>query len=107
MATFQIIGTIVLVACALGIFYGMFKMSRHDRKDNNGNNHFKSKGTQHKLLAVLLLLIAMGLGQSAWATTVGLSQCGNRTTTAGLSAGVYVLRLIDGKDVKTQKIVIQ
>jgi hypothetical protein len=73
MATFQIIGTIVLVACALGIFYGMFKMSRHDRKDNNGNNHFKSKGTQHKLLAVLLLLIAMGLGQSAWATTKTIS----------------------------------
>lgn len=62
-----------MVACALGIFYGMFKMSRHDRKDNNGNNHFKSKGTQHKLLAVLLLLIAMGLGQSAWATTKTIS----------------------------------
>ena len=62
-----------MVACALGILYGMFKMSRHDRKDNNGNNHFKSKGTQHKLLAVLLLLIAMGLGQSAWATTKTIS----------------------------------
>ena len=41
MATFQIIGTIVLVACALGIFYGMFKMSRHGQ-----NNKTKPKPTK-------------------------------------------------------------
>ena len=39
--------------------------------------------------------------------TVGLSQCGSRTTTAGMTPGVYVLRLINGSDVKTQKIVIE
>ena len=69
MATFQIIGTVVLVACALGIFYGMFKMSRHDRKENDGNNHSKSKNTQHKALAAVLTFAALTAGQSAWATT--------------------------------------
>ena len=39
--------------------------------------------------------------------TVGLSQCGSRTTTAGMTPGVYVLRLIDGDDVNTQKIIVQ
>ena len=39
--------------------------------------------------------------------TVGLSQCGSRTTTAGMTPGVYVLRLINGDDVKTQKIVVK
>ena len=39
--------------------------------------------------------------------TVGLSQCGNRTTTTGMPAGVYVLRLIDGNNVRTQKIVVR
>jgi len=43
MAVFQIIGTIVLVACALGIFYGMFKMSRHDRKDSNKKRNHKTQ----------------------------------------------------------------
>ncbi len=38
--------------------------------------------------------------------TVGLSQCGSRTTTAGMTKGVYVLRLIKGEKVRTQKIVI-
>ena len=38
--------------------------------------------------------------------TVGLSQCGSRTTTTGMPAGMYVLRLIDGDSVRTQKIVI-
>ncbi len=38
--------------------------------------------------------------------TVGLSQCGSRTTTAGMTKGVYVLRLIEGEKVRTQKIVI-
>jgi hypothetical protein len=38
--------------------------------------------------------------------TVGLSQCGSHTTTTGMPAGVYVLRLIDGDSVRTQKIVI-
>ena len=37
---------------------------------------------------------------------VGLSQCGSRTTTTGMPAGVYVLRLIAGDSVRTQKIVI-
>ncbi len=36
---------------------------------------------------------------------VGLSHCGSRTIT-GIPAGVYVLRLIDGDSVRTQKIVI-
>ncbi|MBQ6769794.1 MAG: T9SS type A sorting domain-containing protein [Bacteroidales bacterium] len=39
--------------------------------------------------------------------TVGLSQCGSRTTTSGMAPGVYVLRLVNGNDVKTQKIVIE
>ena len=39
--------------------------------------------------------------------TVGLSQCGNHITTAGMTAGVYVLRLIQGDNVKTQKMVIE
>ena len=39
--------------------------------------------------------------------TVGLSQCGNHITTAGMPAGVYVLRLINGENIKTQKIVIE
>ena len=39
--------------------------------------------------------------------TVGLSQSGSRTTTDGMTAGVYVLRLINGDDVRTQKIVIE
>ena len=38
---------------------------------------------------------------------VGLSQCGSRTTTTGMAPGVYVLRLINGDDVRTQKIVIE
>jgi len=38
--------------------------------------------------------------------TVGLSQCGSRTIT-GMSPGVYVLRLIDGDSIKTQKMVIE
>ncbi len=38
--------------------------------------------------------------------TEGLSQCGSRTI-AGLTPGVYVLRLIDGNNVRTQKMVIQ
>ena len=39
--------------------------------------------------------------------TVGLSQCGSRTTTAGMTPSVYVLRLINGNNVKTQKIVVR
>ena len=39
--------------------------------------------------------------------TVGLSQCGSRTTTSGMASGVYVLRLINGDNVKTQKIIIK
>ena len=39
--------------------------------------------------------------------TVGLSHRGSRTTTMGMPAGVYVLRLIDGNRVRTQKIVNQ
>ena len=39
--------------------------------------------------------------------TIGLSQCGSRITTAGIPTGVYVLRLINGDDVKTQKIVVE
>ncbi len=39
--------------------------------------------------------------------TVGLSQCGSRTTTSGIPAGVYVLRLINGNNIMTQKIVIE
>ena len=31
----------------------------------------------------------------------------NRVSTSGMTAGVYVLRLIEGKDVKTQKIVVK
>jgi hypothetical protein len=38
--------------------------------------------------------------------TVGLSQSGSHTTTTGMPAGLYVLRLLDGDSVKTQKIVI-
>ena len=38
--------------------------------------------------------------------TVGLSQCGSRTI-AGMTPGVYVLRLIDGDNIRTQKIVIE
>ena len=38
--------------------------------------------------------------------TVGLSQRGSHTTTTGMPAGVYVLRLIDGDSVRTQKMVI-
>jgi hypothetical protein len=38
--------------------------------------------------------------------TVGLSQCGSRTI-AGMTSGVYVLRLIDGDAIKTQKMVIE
>ena len=38
--------------------------------------------------------------------TVGLSQCGSRTSTAGMTPCVYVLRLINGDNVRTQKIVI-
>jgi hypothetical protein len=38
--------------------------------------------------------------------TVGLSQCGSRTI-AGMTPGVYVLRLIDGDAIKTQKMVIE
>ena len=38
--------------------------------------------------------------------TVGLSQRGSHTTTTGMPAGMYVLRLIDGDSVRTQKIVI-
>lgn len=57
------------MACALGIFYGMIKMSRHDRKDNDGNNHSKSKNTQHKVLVAVLTFAALTAGQSAWADT--------------------------------------
>ena len=39
--------------------------------------------------------------------TVGLSQCGSRTTTAGMTSGVYVLRLITPEGVKTQKMIIE
>ena len=39
--------------------------------------------------------------------TVGLSQCGSRTTTNGMPAGVYILRLINGENVRTQKIVVE
>ena len=39
--------------------------------------------------------------------TVGLSQCGSRTTTTGMASGVYVLRLINGDKVRTQKIIIE
>ena len=39
--------------------------------------------------------------------TVGLSQCGSRTSTAGMTPGVYMLRLLNGEKVRTQKIVIQ
>ena len=38
-------------------------------------------------------------------TNVGLSQCGSPT--AGMAPGVYVLRLIDGENVRTQKIVVK
>ena len=38
MATFQLIGTIILIACALGILYGMFRISRHDRNDVSKKN---------------------------------------------------------------------
>lgn len=38
--------------------------------------------------------------------TVGLSHHGSRITTAGMTPGVYVLRLINGDDVKTQKMII-
>ena len=38
--------------------------------------------------------------------TVGLSPCGSRTSTAGMTPCVYVLRLINGDNVRTQKIVI-
>ena len=38
---------------------------------------------------------------------VGLSQCGSRITTTGMTPGVYVLRLIDGDNVRTQKIIIK
>lgn len=38
--------------------------------------------------------------------TVGLSHHGSRISTAGMTPGVYVLRLINGDDVKTQKMVI-
>jgi hypothetical protein len=38
--------------------------------------------------------------------TVGLSHHGGRITTVGMTPGVYVLRLINGDDVKTQKMVI-
>ncbi len=37
---------------------------------------------------------------------VGLSHRGSRTTTTGMPAGMYVLRLIEGDSVRTQKIVI-
>jgi len=39
--------------------------------------------------------------------TVGLSQCGSRISTAGMTLGVYMLRLINGDDVRTQKMVIK
>ena len=39
--------------------------------------------------------------------TVGLSQCGSRATTNGIMPGVYVLRLINGDNVMTQKIVVE
>ena len=39
--------------------------------------------------------------------TVGLSQRDNRTTTVGMPAGVYVLRLIDSNSVRMQKLVIE
>lgn len=38
--------------------------------------------------------------------TVGLLHHGSRITTVGMTPGVYVLRLINGDDVKTQKMVI-
>ena len=38
---------------------------------------------------------------------VGLSHCGSRTTTAGLVPGVYVIRLINGNEIRTQKIVVE
>jgi len=38
---------------------------------------------------------------------VGLSQCGSRISTAGMTPGVYVIRLISGEDVKAQKIVVR
>jgi len=31
----------------------------------------------------------------------------NRVSTSGMTSGVYILRLIDGENVKTQKIVIE
>lgn len=39
--------------------------------------------------------------------TAELSQCGNRLTVTGIPAGVYVLRLIEGQNIKTQKMVIE
>ena len=39
--------------------------------------------------------------------TVGLSQCGSRTTTSGMTPGAYVLRLINGDNIRTQKIIIE
>ena len=39
--------------------------------------------------------------------TVGLAQSGSRTTTSGMTPGVYILRLIENNDVKTQKIVVR
>ena len=53
--------------------------------------------------AALQVIDAMGRVVRA----VGLSQCGSRTTTTGMAPGVYVLRLINGDMVKTQKIIIQ
>jgi hypothetical protein len=38
--------------------------------------------------------------------TVGLLHHGSRITTVGMTPGVYVLRLINGDDVKTQKMII-
>ena len=63
---------------------------------NNGNIIVNGEGT-------LQVIDLMG----RVIRTVGLSQCGSRTSTAGMPAGVYVLRLIDGNDVKVQKIVIR
>lgn len=62
---------------------------------NNGNIIVNGEGT-------LQVVDVMG----RVIRTIGLSQCGSRITTAGIPIGVYVLRLINDDDVKTQRIVI-
>ncbi|MBO6027152.1 MAG: InlB B-repeat-containing protein [Bacteroidales bacterium] len=83
-----------------------------DNNDFNpeGNNDFAfidGNGEIHLLVetchgASLQIIDALG---RIIVTNVGLSQCGSPT--AGMASGVYVLRLIDGENVRIQKIVIK